>query len=69
VQYSHDNLLDVTKKEPGAAMEVGMSVLARYKSHLVLSLSTIYLLTITYPCFILIASQKSALFQTLCPSK
>ena len=49
MQYSHDNLLDVTKKEPGAAMEEGMSVLARYKSYLILSLSTIYLLPMTYP--------------------
>jgi hypothetical protein len=33
VEYSCDNLLDVNKNEPRAAMEEGMAALVRYKCH------------------------------------
>ena len=68
VVYSTENLLYVTTKVSGAAVREGMSAFARCKSHVILSLSTIYMLTITYPCFMPITSQKFALFEAQCPS-
>jgi hypothetical protein len=57
VSNSCDNLLDgKKKKEPGAAMEEGISALARFKSCLTLSLLIIYVLPISYHFFMPVMS-------------
>ena len=65
--YSSAKLLCATTKESGAAVKEGMLACARCKSYVILSSSTMYMLTITYPCFIPIMSQKFALFEAQCP--
>ena len=68
VVYSTENLLYVTTKVSGAAVREGMSALARGKSRVIVSSSTMYMLTITYPCILPVTSQKITLFKAQCPS-
>jgi hypothetical protein len=67
VGYSSAKILCATTKESGAAVKEGMLACARCKSYVILSSSTMYMLTITYPCFIPVMSQKCALFGDQCP--
>jgi hypothetical protein len=67
VGYSSDKLLCATTKESGDAVKEGMLACARCKSHIILSSSTMYMITITYPCFIPVMSQKFVLFEAQCP--